>query len=153
MLTGGGLSKGSWKGPLLKCATIPNLKLANRRYEMAEQKKKWKTDLGLLFHFQREPRAEMRWPGRGENLNWIWNFVKLIKEMKVLWRLKKWKIIFKKKKNSKQTKLTAKHLVQGREKPTWIVSLQEKTWKIKIVLKLNLMNHFLSVFTVYIQGA
>ena len=55
MLTGGGLSKGSWEGPSLKCATIPNLELANRRYEMAEQKKKGKTDLGLFFHFQREP--------------------------------------------------------------------------------------------------
>lgn len=153
MLTGGGLSKGSWEGPSLKCATIPNLELANRRYEMAEQKKR-KDWSWTVFPLPKGATDGLRWDGQeeGKILSWIWNFVKLIKEMKVLWRLNKWKIILKKK-NSKQTKLTAKHLVQGREKPTWIVSLQEKTWKIKIVLKLNLINHFLSVFTVHIQGA
>lgn len=56
-------SQGSWEGPLLKCATIPNLELANRRYEMAEQKK-WKTDLGLLFHFPKGATDGLRWDGQ-----------------------------------------------------------------------------------------
>lgn len=152
MFSVGGLSRCSWETPLLKCAAIPNLELANKRYEMAEQKMKdwsWTT-----FPLPKGAIDGLRWDGQEEEkiLNWIWNFVKLIKEMKVLWGLKKQKIILKKKKN-KQTKLTANHLVQGRKTPTWIVSLQEKTWKVKIVLKLNPMNHFLLVFTVRVQGA
>ena len=129
MLSVGGLSKCSWESPLLKCATITNLELANR-YEMAEQKMKdWSW---TAFPLPKRAIDGLRWDGQEEEkiLNWIWNFVKLIKEMKVLWGLKKQKIIQKKK--SKQTKLTANHLVQGREKPTWKSVYRRRREKLKL---------------------